>query len=866
MKTTTRTTKGIAVAVMALVLASVSHAQLQEPPKPGTYYSAKDFEWSPPWPFNPHPELDVVEIAPGIFVFDDTAIPDTPEQGEARKRHEEGVALAKLIAADPVLAAAARQAAEEAARQAEAKWQEKKAALAPQTRALIPPGQAGSEQKRQEGEAEFAALREQAARSAAEQPAKERALDELAKRLGVPREIQEADGRKLILTDEIAGSPAYLSSHNTVAAASISADELWPLGAWPYSDSNTGRNLTGTNVTLALWEVDGGVRTNHIEFGTRVRQRDNAALDTTGHATQVAGTMAAGGAGILLTNLNPTFPEARGVAYQARVFAYNVQDFKSERESAAAGDATNPPVFLGNQSWGLRNGWRRHQTITNQFGVIVTNAWVWWGPPEASFSEDPKFGLYTRTNIQDTGCVQIDQFHHAEALRHLMVFACGNDRLEGPTNSPGTYYWLSNGVFVASTVTRDWLDGDDGGYDSLSAPATAKNVLTVGACEDVFRVTNNAIYFGFGPGANAAPAAFSGAGPTDDGRLKPDLVAVGTPNLWLRYQLGEVSSGYILGLISPTAAAANYYEVFAEGTSFAAPAVSGGLGLVLQRRAQLYPLLTNTADAWLNSTLKAVAIDTVDDVGAEGPDYRMGHGIFNARRAVERLEQDFTWGRGSLIKEFTLSPTQSVSWVVTASGTEPLSVTAAWSDPPGPAITNVTAADMPNPMLVNNLDVVVERLSDSTLFRPWVLNPDLTNKTAILRSAAATRGLDNRNNVERVSIATPTAGQYRITVTHSGGLPGNPAPSSQKVSVVLGGVTPPAPVMTALEKSPSTNEFLLTFVADPGAYFTILTSTNVAVPLTNWTSEVSVLAESVTNTVVLTSSAEHRFWALRRGQ
>ena len=444
MKTKIGTRKGIAVAITALALASASFAQLQDPPKPGTYYSAKDFEWSPPWPFNPHPELDAVEIAPGIFVFDDTAIPDTLQQAEARKRWQEAAALAKAIAADPVLAAAARQAAEEAARLAEAKWQEKKGALAPQTRALIPVGQAASEQKRQEGEGEFAALREQAAHSAAEQPTKERALDELSKRLGAPREIQEPDGRKLILTDEIAGSPAYLSSHNTVAAAGISADELWPLGAWPYSDSNTGRNLTGTNVTLALWEVDGGVRTNHIEFGTRVRQRDNAALDTTGHATQVAGTMVAGGVGSIFGQ----FYEARGVSYQARVFAYNVQDFKSERESAAAGDATNAPVFLGNHSWGLANGWRQ-QTITNQFGVVVTNAWVWWGPGSASFPEDPKFGLYTQTNDTDTGCVQIDQFHQAEALRHLMVYSCGNDRLEGPNNSPGTYHRLSGGVFVA---------------------------------------------------------------------------------------------------------------------------------------------------------------------------------------------------------------------------------------------------------------------------------------------------------------------------------------------------------------------------------------------------------------------------------
>lgn len=865
MKTKTKTTIRISTAMIALALASVTHAQLKEPPIPGTYYSAKDFEWSPPWPFNPYPDLDAVEIAPGIFIYDDTGIPDTPEQAEARKRRQEADALAKAIAADPVLAATARQEAEEARRRAEEAWQNKKAALAPQMRPLIPLGQTTSAEKLQAGEAEFQALRQQAVVSAAEQPAKERALDKLAERLGAPRVFQDENGRKLTLVDEIAGGPAYISSHNTVAAASISADELWPLGAWPYSENNTGRNLTGTNITLALWENDGGVRTNHIEFGTRVWQRDNAALDTSGHATSVAGTMAAGGVGSIFGQ----FYEARGVAYQARVFAYNIQDFKSERESAAAGDATNAPVFLGNHSWGLANGWRRHLTITNQFGVVVTNAWVWWGPPGANFPEDPKFGLYTIPNALETGCVQVDQFHNAEAIRHLMVYACGNDRLEGPTNSPGTYYRLTNGVFVADTTTRDWLDGDDGGYDTLAAPGTAKNVLTVGACEDVYWASNNFVIFGFGPGANAVPASFSGAGPTDDGRLKPDLAAVGTPNLPLRYALGEVITNqgvqYILGLISPNAASTSQYDGFARGTSFAAPGVVGQLGLVLQRRAQLYPGLP-ASEAWLNSTLKSVAIDTCDDVGAAGPDYRFGHGLPNARRAVERVEQDFTWGRGSLIKEFTLAPTQSVSWVVTSGGTEPLSVTLAWSDPPGPAITNITSADMPNPMLVNNLDVVVEHLGTATIYRPWVLNPDLTNKTAAARSAAATRGVDNRNNVERVTIASPAAGEYRITVTHSGGLPGNPAPTTQKTSVVLGGVTPPVPVITALEKAPTTNEFLLTFVADPGAYFTIVTSTNVATPLTNWVAAGSVLAESSTNTVLLTSTADVRFWCLRRGQ
>jgi hypothetical protein len=132
MKTKTRTTKGIAIAVTALALASASFAQqAAKPPVPGTYYSAKDFEWKPPLPFNPHPDLPAVEFEPGRFLVDDTGVPDTPEQAEARKRWQEADALAKAIAADPVLAAAARKEKEEAARKREADWQARLEAAQP---------------------------------------------------------------------------------------------------------------------------------------------------------------------------------------------------------------------------------------------------------------------------------------------------------------------------------------------------------------------------------------------------------------------------------------------------------------------------------------------------------------------------------------------------------------------------------------------------------------------------------------------------------------------------------------------------------------------------------------------------------------
>jgi hypothetical protein len=61
--------------------------------------------------------LNVIEVEPGLYLMDDTAIPDTPEQAAARKLRQAARDRAAAIAADPVLAQAAR-AAQQAAREA----------------------------------------------------------------------------------------------------------------------------------------------------------------------------------------------------------------------------------------------------------------------------------------------------------------------------------------------------------------------------------------------------------------------------------------------------------------------------------------------------------------------------------------------------------------------------------------------------------------------------------------------------------------------------------------------------------------------------------------------------------------------------
>jgi len=605
---------------------------------------------------------------------------------------------------------------------------------------------------------------------------------------------------------------------------------------------------------------DGAVLTNHAEFGSRAWQVDHSAANpiaTDGHATAVAGTMAAGGFYQFTLDGQPA-RLMRGVAFEARINAYDTDEFNQEIFDAAAGTVTGQPLRLANHSWGYVGGWTTNTIQVLQGGQTntITNAWIWRG--DVSLAEEWKFGFYFPSISDGTGCVDLDGFLATNATRHLAVYAAGNDRLYGP--GVPTNYWYKSGLgpYDWTGVTnpppgsRDWRngDGDTGGYDTVVAPGTAKNVLTVGAVRDVYYVSNSLAYLGYATNAVVTLAPFSGCGPTDDGRIKPEIVAVGQSNSAIRS----------FGIATPANNATNGYYLDQVGTSFAAPGVSGGLGLTAQRRSQLWPNLDPNLDAWRGSTWRCIAIHTADDVGAPGPDYQTGYGPFNAVSCVAHVERDQQHGRGTHIKEFQVGVGQTVSYELDLTNGVPFRATLTWSDPAGIGQTTTEADTAPR--LVNNLDIRVERVGATNVFYPWILNPDLTNKTEAARSAAATTGVDNRNNVEQMFIANPPSGRYRVVVTHSGGLPGGPSPSAQWASLLTTGDTPLPPVFTASEASPSGTNVLLTFTADPGAYFHLLTSTN----LVNWQTNATVKAEAVTNSILAEATDPYRFWLLRRQQ
>lgn len=257
-------------------------------------------------------------------------------------------------------------------------------------------------------------------------------------------------------------------------------------------------------------------------------------------------------------------------------------------------------------------------------------------------------------------------------------------------------------------------------FDTLWVPSTAKNSLTVG---NVLKNTYT------GP-ASVRLNESSSRGPTDDGRIKPDLVAPGT-NIYSCIDTSDT-------------AYASY-----EGTSMATPVVSGSLGLLVQYYDMLFP-----GQKMRSATLKALAIHTADEAGpADGPDYQFGWGQFNAAAAAATL-QEFVRNPAT-IQEGVLNQGQTFEYTATSDGVSPIRVTLVWTDPAG---NPTSTSNDPTPKLVNDLDLRVE--AGGTVYEPWVLNP--ANPTA-----PAARGDNSLDNVEQV-VVPPTAGTCKIIVSHKG--------------------------------------------------------------------------------------------------
>ncbi len=204
----------------------------------------------------------------------------------------------------------------------------------------------------------------------------------------------------------------------------------------------------------------------------------------------------------------------------------------------------------------------------------------------------------------------------------------------------------------------------------------------------------------------------SSRGPAYDGRIKPDISANG-----VQYSTDEDNDYMLFG-----------------GTSGAAPGIAGV-------SAQLYEAYGDANGGALppSALIKATLLNTTNDAGNEGPDYKFGWGIVNGLRAGMLIED------GHHLTSSTSQGNSNSHTISVPAGTKQVRFMLYWADPA--AASGATIA------LINDLDLVVTD-PGSTTFLPWILNPAANTSTLDL---PATNGADHLNNVEQVVINNPTA-------------------------------------------------------------------------------------------------------------
>jgi hypothetical protein len=260
-------------------------------------------------------------------------------------------------------------------------------------------------------------------------------------------------------------------------------------------------------------------------------------------------------------------------------------------------------------------------------------------------------------------------------------------------------------VFSAgNSGTENCNYGAGSGWGNITGGVkVGKNVIAVGNLSSTDALANS-----------------SSRGPAHDGRIKPDVCAVGTS---------------VLSTVD-----VNTYAV-KSGTSMACPGVTGTMAQLFQAYKEL-----NQGQEPNAGLLKGILMNSADDLGNPGPDFRFGYGRINALRAVRTIEENrFING------QITNGGSQTHN-IAVPTGTRQVNIMVYWTD--FEAAANAAKA------LVNDLNMKVIA-PNSAEFLPWVLNHS-PNSTAL--NSNAVRGVDNLNNVEQVTIQDPLAGNYQVTI------------------------------------------------------------------------------------------------------
>ncbi len=379
-----------------------------------------------------------------------------------------------------------------------------------------------------------------------------------------------------------------------------------------------------------------------------------------------------------------------------------------------------------------------------------------------------------------------------------------------------TFIWNNPDMLITTSAGNAGIDADSNGTvddDSIGSPATAKNLLTVGAsendrqgdwvCDAALTYTNpntgtscssqggtNDLFtwgdawpddFPADPIASDASAgnaeqlaAFSSRGPTDDGRIKPDVVA---PGSWVLSGYSDLYQEGYDGATNPQNSAFQYdgwgfpvdeHYKYMGGTSMSNPLVAGAAAVV---RDFYEKTDGHSASAALTkATLINSAVDLLDENndGADDNDFPIpnsheGWGRVDVGAAVD--------GTAWYADSDAVSTGGTVASTHTVDAGTPLRVTLVWSDYPSDETAAVN--------LVNDLDLVVTSPSGQDY-----LGNVFSNGWAAVGGSA-----DRLNNVENVYVEAPAAGTWTVTVSGFN-VPFGPQPFALVVDAAFDGAPP----------------------------------------------------------------------------
>jgi hypothetical protein len=459
--------------------------------------------------------------------------------------------------------------------------------------------------------------------------------------------------------------------HNNVARTILRAGT--PLGTTIFE---------GTGEIVAVCDTGfdkGSVTDVHPAFNGRVKKLyalgRAKADDPHGHGTHVAGSLLGDGHSTVLGGA------IRGTAPKAKLVLQSVLDSQGG---------------LGGLPDDLRSLFQ--DPYTSQAARVHSNSW----------GDRGNFGVYT------SNAKEVDDFvwNHRDLV---ICFAAGNEGRDA---------------------------NQDGVIDrgSITPPATAKNCITVGATENLrpgFQRTYSPFGFPSKPFRDdkvadnpEGMAAFSSRGPTQDGRIKPDVVAPGTSILSTKSRKAQATTDW--GVSSDAA------FMFDGGTSMATPLVAGCVTVIREWLRKKQGLATPSA-----ALIKALLINGARDIG--------GQYVPSEAGSVPNFAEGF--GRVDLAN--TIGPWASTETVVfhdeadtLDTGEEKvfpvnipanaafLKATLVWTDPAGES-------------LQNDLDLIV-RAADGTERHG--------------NMPASSTDFDRINNVEQVAWAAVPAGAATVAV------------------------------------------------------------------------------------------------------